>query len=824
MKLTAPLLLALSFSICNSAVAQSAPLVISREAVAARPFTVVGPRGALLGQQDGKYEAWIFPWKIFSGMRITARMDGYDVPINVNDHAAWVDVQPDRTTITYSHANFTVRQTMMAPKAAPDGTGVLVWYEVEAVRPITLTFSFDPVMQRMWPASSDGPPDPEWIANPGGAGFFILHQSLPGHVAAVAMPSATSGILQPYQERARYWPLQFVLRVDPEKSRGKTFPLLMTLADTPDASRKEQLAKKVDELQAQAQAVAQASTAYYRDFAAQHTRIETPDASLNDAFAWAEVAIDQLRVQTTPHHDEEAFTAGFVGSGDSARPGFGWFFGRDGLWTLYAVNSYGDYTATRQELDFLLHRQRANGQIMHEWSQTADLVDWQSLPYEYAAADATPLLPMAVNDYLKISGDTAYVRAHWSQLALAWHYETTHDSADGLYNNGSGTGWVESWIPAMPQQELYLAALDEQASVAFANLARATGHADEAQQASARAAKLRGVIEGEYYLPATGFYAFSHNADGSTDNTATVFPAVAWWDGSFALQHEDRMFPRLASSEFSTDWGARLLSDQTPFYDPISYHQGSVWPLFTGWLSVAEYRTGHPLAGYAHLMQNANLTWAQDLGSTTELLSGRFFQVLGRSTSHQLWSSAMVISPVLRGMFGLEWDVANNMLTVTPQLPADWNSAAIRALPFGDRKIALAFSRSGQELLVKPEGDVPPGFTLRSRASGATVRGGALHIPLPAVEVAVKQALPPFGMETQQMKVLDVSTQGRSLTLSLSAQAGSVQTLTLRENRPGLRLQCDEARIDSVANGLPTLTVSFPAGSGYVNRSVHIHW
>jgi len=54
-------------------------------------------------------------------------------------------------------------------------------------------------------------------------------------------------------------------------------------------------------------------------------------------------------------------------------------------------------------------------------------------------------------------------------------------------------------------------------------------------------------------------------------------------------------------------------------------------------------------------MQNADLTWVQDLGAVTELLSSEFFQWFGRSTSHQLWSSAMVVTPTVRGMFGLEW-------------------------------------------------------------------------------------------------------------------------------------------------------------------------
>ncbi len=61
------------------------PLKIVREAIPSRPFTVVGPRGALLGRQDGSFEAWIFPWKIFSKFRISAEMKDYPVPIDVND-------------------------------------------------------------------------------------------------------------------------------------------------------------------------------------------------------------------------------------------------------------------------------------------------------------------------------------------------------------------------------------------------------------------------------------------------------------------------------------------------------------------------------------------------------------------------------------------------------------------------------------------------------------------------------------------------------------------------------------------------------------------
>ena len=783
------------------------------------PFSVVGPRGAVLGQQDGSCEVWLFPWKIFSNLRLSVSMQDYPVPIDVNPHAAAIDVQPDETTITYSHANFTIRQTMIAPKSGR--AGALIFFSFAAVRPMDVTFSFHPDMQRMWPAESPDRPSPEWVASPGGSGFYILHLNTPQHAAALALPASEPGILPPYQERASSWPLQFVLHFDPQKDSGKTYPLLLTFGDSSAATTKAAFAASLAALDAQAHSVFAENQSYYREFLARHTSIDTPDAHLNEAFSWAETAMDQLRVENPVGSSRQALTAGFYGSGDAARPGFGWFFGRDALWSLYAVDSYGDFSVAKQEIQFLIDHQRADGKIMHEWSQTANLVDWASMPYQWAAADATPLFLMAVHDYLRISGDTAFVSSIWPSLQRAWSFETSHDSdGDGIYDNAQGTGWVESWIPSMPRQELYLAALDEQASLAFAQLASAIGHPDLATAASERAQRIAPVIEREYFLPDQQNYAFSWNA-GQRDDTATIYPSVAWWDGDFQLAHPESMLERWASSEFSTDWGTRDLSDRTSFYDPISYHQGSVWPVFTGWVSLAEYRTGHPLSGYAHLMQNADLTWAQDPGDVTELLSGQFYRALGRSTAHQLWSSAMVISPVLRGLFGLSWDAGNHTLSVAPHLPAAWDHATIRRVPFGDRTLDLSFLRKGGEMLVQSN---DPIVRLTSAAPGASDRNGALHIPLPAVEAGINEELPEPGAATHQIKVLAENYTGRSLALKLSAPGGSTQTLFVRENIESPHLEAHEAQLGAAASGLRKLTVEFPAGPAYVEKSVTLTW
>jgi glycogen debranching enzyme len=799
----------------------SASLKIVRDAVPAKPFTVVGPRGAILGQQDGSFEAWVFPLKIFSNLRISAEMQDYPVPIDVNEQAAVIEVRPDHTVLTFAHANFVIREVFFAPHNVPDGSGVLAFFQVEAIRPMTITLQFTPEMKRMWPASSSDHTSAEWLKEPEG-GFYSMRLNFPDLTAGVEIPGAGPGILAPYQERAKNYPAQFVLHFDPKHDANRVYPLLLATSDTAGDPGNADVAQKLAAINRSFQLLYEDNASYYKKFLSEHMRIETPDQQFDDAFSWAELAIDHLRVEVTPGHKETALVAGIDGSGDSARPGFGWYFGRDSLWTLYAVNAYGDFQLTRDQLEFLMRRQGPEGQIIHEWSQTAGIVDWKSLPYEFASSDATPLLLMAANDYLQISGDTTFLKAHWDSLQRAWKFECSHDSdGDGIYENIAGSGWVESWPPGMPHQEIYLAALDQQASTAFAGMARATGNTQLAAEAEKRATHIAEQIEKEYFLPGEKFYAFSRNADGTLDASATIYPAVADWDGTLNLTRPGQMLNRWASQEFSTDWGTRDLSPSVSFYDPISYHQGSVWPLFTGWVSLSEYRKRRSLSGYAHLMENADLTWAQDLGAVTELLSGEYFRWFGRSTAHQLWSSAMVITPTVRGMFGLEWSASENTLTVTPSLPAQWNEAKILRVPIAQTHVDVEMRRNGSILSVRLSGEGAKTIKLRSRTAGAKIENGELRIPLSTVEVGIRHGLPTAGAVTTQMKVIDQQVSPHSLRLQLAAPGGSYQTLFLRLNDPKISLRVDGARVGEDSS---ELRVQFPPGAGYVEKAVTVSW
>jgi hypothetical protein len=188
----------------------------------------------------------------------------------------------------------------------------------------------------------------------------------------------------------------------------------------------------------------------------------------------------------------------------------------------------------------------------------------------------------------------------------------------------------------------------------------------------------------------------------------------------------------------ATDWGTRILSNRSQLYDPLSYHYGSVWPLFTGWASMGAYRYGRPHVGYQALTANALLTFSGALGYVTELLSGDFNSAFGRSSHHQVWSEAMVITPVVRGMLGIEVGDGGKTLTVAPQLPVNWNRVTAQRISAGQNRYDLLIEQSTGRRTIKitrtssgHSADasqvkrivVAPAFPLDARVRSVTING-----------------------------------------------------------------------------------------------------
>ncbi|MCU1319877.1 MAG: hypothetical protein JWP98_1395, partial [Edaphobacter sp.] len=290
------------------------PLVIHQAVQPQHPFTVTGSSGAILGLQNGSVELWALPTKVFSNLHMTAELAGYPVPIDLNAAAAAIDVQPDHTTITYSHAAITVRQHMFVPAGEGNpAKGAVIFFEIESILPAVLTISMEPSMVRQWPAPTFGRPSTSWIPM-GSGGVFVLSTDNPENFGMVGMPNATPGVMAPYQERPQALPLQFKVHFDPKADQGRFFPLIAEVSQPGERNSAAGVAAMQARLVATASALPEIyrqTRAYYDHFFDQRLSVHTPDPHFDAALRWAEIAIEQSKVRTG---DEVGLVAGWYPS------------------------------------------------------------------------------------------------------------------------------------------------------------------------------------------------------------------------------------------------------------------------------------------------------------------------------------------------------------------------------------------------------------------------------------------------------------------------------------------------------------------------------
>jgi len=301
----------------------------------------------------------------------------------------------------------------------------------------------------------------------------------------------------------------------------------------------------------------------------------------------------------------------------------------------------------------------------------------------------------------------------------------------------------------------------------------------------------------------------------------------------------------------------RIISQQSKVYDGSGYHYGSVWPLFTGWASVAEYRYHRAFPAYFNLRANALLGADGALGHFTEVLSGDYYQSFATSSPHQIWSAAMVVSPILRGMFGLLTDVEKHQITLAPHVPADWTSFAIRNVHVGAVGVDFRYRKTSDSVELDTErngsGDCwiefSPAFNLRTQVVSVQmngrplqfkvipnnndqhlslrfpVNGGTNHLVIRVKNdfgLALANELPALGSASRGLRVLSESWNASKteLTLNVSGRAGSHHELSVWN--PSQIASVEGA----ILSKLGKLEIKMPQGGAdsYVQEKVVLHF
>jgi glycogen debranching enzyme len=781
--------------------AQEAPphsLELSRPIRTWEFLPVTGTRAALFGNESGQMEAWIYPLKLLRDLGLIFHEGDHAIPAEVL--ARTIIVRPESATIVYSSDTFTVRETFFVPVKEQ---GAVISFDIRTEQPLEIEARFVRDFQLEWPAAIGGT-FIEWDKN---LHAFALGEETRKFAGLVGSPTAADPALE---FDSNYFDSQANTMRLGVTAKGKDQKLIVISGSVNGHVEAEATYRHLLEGYEQ---LRRESAKYYEDYLRDTVNVALPDAQLQQAYDWSRVSVLQGMV-TNPYLGT-GLIAGYRTSGESARPGYAWFFGRDSMWTSFALNSIGDFANTRTAIDFVGKFQRDDGKVPHEISQTASLVDWfNKFQYGYASADATPLYIIAMNDYVAQSGDVDFAKEKWDSLWKAYQFmRSTYDAQGFPQNFGIGHGWVEGG-PLLPvKTELYQTGLGAVALGALANLAEVSGHGDLSGQLKQEFDQHRPLIEKAFWLPDKNRYAFALDRDGKPVDELSVLATVPMWFGLLDEHNAAATITQLADADHQSDWGMRIISDRASRFSGGGYHFGSVWPLFTGWASVGEYRYHRALPAYRNLRANALLALDGSLGHVAEVLSGDVYEPLSTSSPHQIWSAAMVVSPILRGMLGLSSDAKTNTVTFSPHVPADWNSFSIRNVRAGNSRLNLTYTANANSIVLKTEcvGSAPcnvafkPAISLRAHVSGVTAgrRATAFHVTpndqdqhveiqssvmgssvitiqlTDNVGIGFTSSLPPLGSPSGGLRILSQSWNAErdALTIDLAGKVGGAYEL-----------------------------------------------
>lgn len=803
---------------------------------AVRPWEflpITGTKAALFGNEAGQMEAWVYPLKVLRNFHLEFKIAGRVLPAEAL--ARTIITRPESSTILYTSDTFLARETFFVPMNEP---GIVVTIQINTSEPLEVRAIFERDFQLEWPAAlaaTFGGWNPDLHA-------FSFGEERKQYAALVGSPSADH-VLEEYQTNSSASSEDsFSLGVTEKGEATKVVVVAGSVTGVDDAQTVyHRLTADYGTLQKEA-------AGYYRNYLEKTVGVELPDPQLQQAYDWSRVSVLQGLV-TNPFLGT-GFVAGYRTSGNGQRPGFAWFFGRDALWTSFALNSEGDYASTRTALNFLSKFQRDDGKIPHEISQSASLVDWfKNYPYPFASADATPLYIIAMSDYANESGDVAFVQQKWDSMWKAYQFlHSTYDDSGLPKNLGVGHGWVEGG-PLLPvSSEFYQTGLGAEALRALSQMAHSVGKEDVSKQLAEEFAQQQVLLEKAFWLPEKQRFAFAIGTNGNPVDEPSVLATVPMWFGLVDEKKADSMISELAGPGHEADWGMRIISSAAQKYDPSGYHFGSIWPLFTGWASVGEYRYHRALPAYLNLRANALLALDGSLGHVTEVLSGDYYQTLATGSPHQIWSAAMVVSPLLRGMLGLSSDATAHRLTFAPHVPADWNKFALKNVRAGECNLDLRYQRDDSNIELEAtrsdaggacEVEFSPAIGIRADVTGAQLNGRSVpfkvvqheadqHVSMRLAinrgknvmriglrndfELGVNSDMPALGSSSAGLRVLSESwtLAHDRLELDLAGISGKTYEMSVRGSLHVSRVEGGE--LEKAADGAGKLRIRIPAG------------
>ncbi|MCU1306445.1 MAG: hypothetical protein JWN45_1140, partial [Acidobacteriaceae bacterium] len=431
---------------------------------------------------------------------------------------------------------------------------------------------------------------------------------------------------------------------------------------------------------------------------------------------------------------------------------------------------------------------------------------------------------------------------------------STYDAQGLPQNFGFGHGWVEGG-PLLPvKTELYQSGLGAQALSALSSLAHFAGKEDVSKQLAEDFVRQKQLVNQAFWSQESGTYAFALDSNNQKVIEPSVLATVPMWFGLLDQEKADSMLTRLSAPDHEADWGMRIISDRASRYDAGGYHYGSVWPLFTGWASIGEYRYHRAFPAYSNLRANALLALDGSLGHVTEVLSGDYYQPLSTSSPHQIWSAAMIISPLLRGLLGLETDAAQHRIVFAPHVPVDWTLFVIHNVRTGDATLDFSYRKMFDEISLQIQStgasslEFSPALSPRARITGAELNGRSVpfqiskndidqhvvvRLTIPKGKstlrlrlrndfgVSYVSSLPPLGSSSLGLRVISDSWSASGDAESLEVAGATGARYQLAVWNPGQIASVDGAEIRS---GKLVVNIPVSSSDAYSRQKIMVHF
>lgn len=411
-----------------------------------------------------------------------------------------------------------------------------------------------------------------------------------------------------------------------------------------------------------------------------------------------------------------------------------WFmalFGRDSLLTSFMTLPVDrslalgtlDTLAARQGTRLVPETDEEPGRILHEVrsGRAATRALGGSTVY-YGTADATPLFVVLLAELHRWGGlgadDLERLLPH-ADRALAWLTEWGDRDGDGFVEYGRHSdhgllhqGWKDSSDGinfadgTLATGPIALAEVQGYAYRAWrdrAALARAVGDDRGAARHDERADELRAAFNRRFWLADRGWFAVALDGRKRPVDALTSNIGHCLWSG---IVDDDLAAPvvgHLLSPQMFSGWGVRTLAEGMGAYNPVSYHNGSVWPHDNALVVDGLMRYG--FVAEAQRVASALLAAASHFGGRLPELFCGFGRDLHpepiaypTSCSPQAWAAAAPLH-LLRVLLRLEPDVPARTFRLAPALPPRLGSLRVESLPLGGG--SLTFSARGREVLVE---------------------------------------------------------------------------------------------------------------------------